>query len=311
VDAAGNESDCTAPLSYTHDTIAPAAPSGLATNPVSPSATDTTPRLTGTVAAGAGAPIDLVNVFKSANCTGPSSPATEAELEGAGVELTVGANQTTQISVTARDGAGNVSACSAPLGYTHDSIAPAAPAGLATTPASPADNPTPALTGDAEAGSTVRIFTAADCTGASTSHTAAALAAGVGVAVPDDSTTQFSATATDAAGNTSPCSAPVTYVELPASAPPPPDDTTPPETEITKAPKRSGSQRRVRFALASPDPGATFECRFDRAAFKPCAASLSKRVRPGRHMFEARAIDAVGNVDPTPARARFKVVAKR
>jgi hypothetical protein len=227
------------------------------------------------------------------------------------MELTVAANQTTQISVSTRDAAGNVSACSAALAYTHDAIAPAAPAGLATNPASPADNPTPAITGEAEAGSTVRIFTTADCTGASTAHTAAALAAGVSVTVPDDSTTQFSATATDAAGNGSPCSAPVTYVELPASAPPPLDDTTPPETEITKAPKRSGSQRRVRFALASPDPGVTFECRFDRAAFKPCAASLSKRVKPGRHTFEGRAIDAAGVVDPTPARARFKVVAKR
>jgi len=31
------------------------------------------------------------------------------------------------------------------------------------------------------------------------------------------------------------------------------------------------------------------------------------RVKPGKHRFKVRAIDAAGNVDRTPAKARFKV----
>ena len=33
-----------------------------------------------------------------------------------------------------------------------------------------------------------------------------------------------------------------------------------------------------------------------------------KRLKKGKHKFQVRAIDAAGNVDPSPAKDKFKVV---
>src|SRR5207237_608837 len=125
------------------------------------------------------------------------------------------------------DAAGNVSGCSASsVTYVEDSTAPALPASLASTPVGPANNNSPAISGTAEAGSTVKVYTTGACTGApGATGTAAAFASpGITASVSDDTTTTFKATATDPAGNVSGCSASsVTYVEdstapvLPAS----------------------------------------------------------------------------------------------
>src|SRR5205814_4164043 len=92
--------------------------------------------------------------------------------------------------------------------YVEDSTAPAAPSSLAVSPASPANDNAPKITGTAEAGSTVKLYTNASCTSAlAASGTAAAFASpGLAVAVADNSSTTFYATATDAAGNVSCCS---------------------------------------------------------------------------------------------------------
>lgn len=89
----------------------------------------------------------------------------------------------------------------------------------------------------------------------------------------------------------------------PAAAP----DVTPPETKIDKQPKRKGKKRKARFAFSSTEPGSSFECRFDKGAFEPCASPLKRKVKRRKHRFEVRAIDPAGNVDPTPATARWKV----
>ena len=108
-----------------------------------------------------------------------------------------------------------MSGCSAGVTYVEDSTAPVNPSGLAATPAGPANNNSPAISGTAEAGSTVKLYSTATCTGApAATGTAAAFSSpGITVAVSDDSSTTFKATATDAAGNVSGCSAGVTYVE--------------------------------------------------------------------------------------------------
>ena len=41
--------------------------------------------------------------------------------------------------------------------------------------------------------------------------------------------------------------------------------------------------------------------------FAVCAASAKFKVKPGKHTLEVRAIDQAGNVDPTPAKAKWKV----
>ena len=211
-DAAGNVSGCSAPLSYTEDSTPPAAPSIAATSPASPANSDQ-PRVSGTV--GAGSPV-TVEVFIGAGCTGAPVSGTTATFTGAGIAVTVPSNQTSSLTARAVDAAGNESACSASFSYAEDSTLPEAPAIEATTPASPANDLNPAVSGSAPAGSTVRIYASADCSGpvaAAGSNTEFAAGLRLTAPVAADATTQLSATATDAAANVSPCSQPFAYAE--------------------------------------------------------------------------------------------------
>ena len=70
---------------------------------------------------------------------------------------------TVRVQVT--DVAGNASVVST-ISFTYDATAPALPTSLASSPVSPANNNSPAITGSAEAGSTVKVYTMGACTGA-------------------------------------------------------------------------------------------------------------------------------------------------
>jgi hypothetical protein len=85
----------------------------------------------------------------------------------------------------------------------------------------------------------------------------------------------------------------------------------PPDTSLTKKPKRRTTSRNVKFAFASDDPKATFECKLDDAAFKACTSPKELRVTRGKHVFRVRAVSKDGGPDPTPAKARFKVVKRQ
>jgi uncharacterized delta-60 repeat protein len=118
-------------------------------------------------------------------------------------------------------------------------------------------------------------------------------------------------------------------------------DTTPPDTAITQAP-RAKTRSPLRSATlafeAVGDAHTTFECElsFSRAkrhrhrhhhhhgrphrrmkasiaGFAPCSSPVVyKALRGvGLYTFAVRAIDPAGNVDPTPAAATFRVLAKR
>jgi hypothetical protein len=93
------------------------------------------------------------------------------------------------------------------LAITVDTIAPVAPG--VTAPVSPGFSGSPVLSGTAEAGSMVSLFTNPACTPpvASSGNAAAFGSTGVSAAVTAGSTTSFFAKATDIAGNVSPCSA--------------------------------------------------------------------------------------------------------
>jgi hypothetical protein len=98
---------------------------------------------------------------------------------------------------------------------TVDTTAPAAPSGLASVPSYPSSNLEPRIVGAAEAGSTVRLYDNATCTGSprSTGSAASFASPGLQITVTAGSTTTVYATATDAAGNTSGCStSKATYV---------------------------------------------------------------------------------------------------
>ncbi|MFI5029010.1 MAG: choice-of-anchor Q domain-containing protein, partial [Solirubrobacterales bacterium] len=90
-------------------------------------------------------------------------------------------------------------------------------------------------------------------------------------------------------------------------------DKTPPNTEITYGKKRKGKLRAgrhgflLRVSFHSTETASTFECRVDVGEFAPCSSPFQKRLSAGLHRFEVRAVDAAGNVDPTPAKISFRV----
>jgi hypothetical protein len=98
---------------------------------------------------------------------------------------------------------------------TISSLTPPAPTIAATDPPSPGNDTSPKVKGSAEAGTTVRIYKSADCSGpvAAEGSAAAFESPGIGVSVAAGAATQLTATATNSADNTSPCSAPFAYVE--------------------------------------------------------------------------------------------------
>lgn len=110
---------------------------------------------------------------------------------------------------------------SPPPATSTDTTGPSAPTLTGTDPASPADDNTPAVLGSAEAGTTVRLYASDDCSGSSaaTGPAEALASPGLAAAVLDNTTTTFSATATDAAGNVSPCSNEIDYVEATGALP--------------------------------------------------------------------------------------------
>jgi arylformamidase len=76
----------------------------------------------------------------------------------------------------------------------------------------------------------------------------------------------------------------------------------PPRAKLRKRPpKRIVTARRrakLRFTFTSPDPEASFECRLDAAAFKPCHSPRRIEVARGKHRFRVRAVAANGRPGP-------------
>ncbi len=206
-------------------------------------------------------------------------------------------------SVKAIDAAGNESAVVS-RSFMVDTRAPAAPVIAATVPGSPANANAPRAKGSAEAAATVRLYKTAGCTGAAAAVGAAGAFASTGleITVADNTTTRLRATATDAAGNTSSCSAARTYVE----------DSRAPETTISGGPSGSTEEPSPTFSFSASEPGSSFKCRFDSEPFATCSGPSASHtpaapLASGPHTFEVRAIDAALNTDPTPASRAFTV----
>ena len=86
-----------------------------------------------------------------------------------------------------------------------------------------------------------------------------------------------------------------------------PGDTTPPNTRILIGPPRNTYKREAKFRIASSESQSHFQCRVDKKRWHRCASLSWHTVKPGKHVFKARAIDRFGNVDPTPARFGWRV----
>jgi RNA polymerase sigma factor (sigma-70 family) len=100
----------------------------------------------------------------------------------------------------------------------------------------------------------------------------------------------FSVRAKDEAGNVGTASATWTFT---------PPDTTPPLVTILSAPATSTTERDATFTFSSNEPGSTFACSLDSAAFAPCSSGISfQRLATGTHVFSVRATDQAGNTGP-------------
>ena len=201
---------------------APVAPTLSGTVPASPSF-NLTPAVNGSAPAGAS-----VTLF-AGTCGGTTLGTGTAGSTGAfSINATVTENGTTQIvawtvaSVCgATGGATATSPCSAALAYLNDDVAPVTPVILGSQPPSPSNKiKTPLIQGTAEPGSNVAVYATTDVMAAPCSGTPAGSMVATGgqfsllATVLANTSTIFTAMATDAAGNPSLCSDPYTYVEL-------------------------------------------------------------------------------------------------
>jgi hypothetical protein len=183
----------------------PASIPVLHTVPASP-ANDNAPRIAGTTE-----PDATVAIYDDAACTHQVASGTGSQLAGAGIPVAVADDSTTTFRATATDQYLETSQCSAGVTYVEDSTPPATPADVAALPPFQANDLVPRVKGTAEAGSLVKVFTDPACGGDPIATGDAATFASPGIALPagsgDPATTPYYATATDAAGNASACTA--------------------------------------------------------------------------------------------------------
>jgi hypothetical protein len=85
-----------------------------------------------------------------------------------------------------------------------------------------------------------------------------------------------------------------------------------PATALEHRPAKRSRDRTPTFRFGSDEASASFECRIDRRAFRPCASPFTARALAlGRHTFGVRARDDSGAVDPSPAACSFVVLPRR
>lgn len=102
---------------------------------------------------------------------------------------------------------------------------------------------------------------------------------------------QLDVRATDSAGNADPTPAHFAWV----------CDTVPPDTMVTTG-AAGANGTPADFAFTSTELPSTFECSLDGGSFLACTSPYSPPfLTEGDHVFFVRAVDVVGNVDPTPA----------
>ncbi len=105
-----------------------------------------------------------------------------------------------------------------------------------------------------------------------------------------------------AAGNVDPTPASVTWTV----------DTIAPDTTITSGLSGTVKDKSASFSFSSTEANSKFECSLDGAAFSSCTSPAKYNgLKDGQHTFRVRAIDAAGNVDPTPASNTWTVNTKK
>lgn len=111
----------------------------------------------------------------------------------------------------------------------------------------------------------------------------------------------FRVRAVDSVGNTDPTPAERTWTV----------DFTGPETAITSGPSGITTSYQASFTFTSTESPQAFECALDMSGFAPCSSPKSyPGVGEGSHTFRVRAVDSVGNADPSPAERTWTVDAQ-
>ena len=291
------------------------------TNPIPPPA----PTIAGVTPAGPANQNDIgvrgsafrgttVRIYAGAGCGGApvADPGHPAEF-GSGVAVHVADDTTTVFSATATIN-GQTSPCSSTVTYVEDSTPPATPAIASTSPAGPANDPSPRVLGNAEAGSTIFVYTSADCSGIAGATGSAADFASPGFVVGvRPGANSLHTVAIDAAGNASACSAGFPYEYTGAFVIPTGAGAPAPDTFITGGPDGGSWLRVPTFTFRSDRAGAKFQCRVDAGAWSACDSGsyTTLPLDVGAHHFEVAAIGAGNVVDPTPARRDFAINDKK
>ncbi|MEY4603893.1 MAG: hypothetical protein RIT43_1185 [Bacteroidota bacterium] len=296
-DTEENISPCSSTFTYIHENIPPSVPVIVSSNPASPSQSSN-PTLTIS-----GEPGSTVSVFADGSCSGV--PLATALVDGTGtasVLISVPQNSTTTLTALATDAAGNSSSCSASFTYTHDNSAPGLATFTGSTPVSPSNSTTtPLLNLTGEPGATISIYNSASCTGTPVGSGVfdGSGNASIQVVANTNSTTQFTASVTDQAGNVSACSSIFTYTH---------DDTAPSTpTIVSSSPvSPSPSSTTPTLTVTGGEPGSL--CRiynssncsgtivatatFDGSGTASIAINVTAN---STTQFTAQAIDGAGN----------------
>ncbi len=211
IDDVGNVSGCSNTLTFVHDNIAPDAPALVSTSPGSPG------KFKNPLVSGTAEPKSVVTLFVAGCDQEPQGVVVVGDDGSWSLEpaFEVTPNDLSVFYATATDAAGNKSDCSSGLDYVHDDIKPAIPTVDYTEPESPAPQAKPTVCGTADANTIVNFFTDAACASPIKGE---GKASGLGnycvkltQSVKKNKSTKIYATSTDAASNTSLCSA--TFVE--------------------------------------------------------------------------------------------------
>lgn len=229
-------------------------------------------------------------------------------------------------------------------------LGPATPVLTGTNPPSPDSSTTPAIQGQSDPNTAIKLYTTSDCSGApvATGSSAQLGGAGIAVTVPVSSTKSFRATATDVNGDTSACSPSIDYTQSPegsggggggggegggggvggsGGAGTPGGGTAGgrggnglqlgeahviPQTRITFAPAFKTRTRRpvFQFVDATGQGGTTFRCRVDHQRWYGCKSP--QRLKPVHHGRHVFSVIGVnsGMSEQVPVSRKFKLVTK-
>jgi predicted phage tail protein len=269
------------------ESLALPGPIMTGTTPASP-ANNNGPLVRGTATPGT-----MVNIYKTAGCTGPvAATGTAAAFASPGIPVSVPDNSTTSFFATAVDMSGGESTCStAPVVYIEDSTPPSPP-NITLEPASPGSDETPSWTFSVEAGSTaecelssggVPLYTYTSCTSPQTYDLTA----------EPDGTYVFSVRARDLAGNQGAASTDSFVL----------DSTIPVAPVITVSPPTPSSDDQPTWEFTL-EPGSSAECELSYEGtvvdpFGLCNSPHSYNLNPadpdGNYTFRVQARDAANN----------------